>query len=265
MDLAWVETWRRPRSREELVLAPGESVVAGGTWLFSEPQPSVTGLVDLTELAWASLSPLIDGGVSIAATCTIQTLQSAHWPASIGAVVRSCADALLMSWKVQQAATVGGNLCLALPAGAMISFLAALDGEMVIWTPDGGERRERVVDFVRGVGDTSLKPGEIVRAIEAGPDALGDRYAFRRISLTEHGRSAAVVIARRTPTGDRLVVTAATPAPVVLELTHSPTPAEVTAAIGTIETWHDDVHGAQDWRAAQTLRLALDALTELDS
>ena len=27
-----------------------------------------------------------------------------------------------MSWKVQHVATVGGNLCLALPAGAMISL-----------------------------------------------------------------------------------------------------------------------------------------------
>ena len=35
-------------------------------------------------------------------------------------LARRCAEALLMSFKVQHVATVGGNLCLALPAGAMI-------------------------------------------------------------------------------------------------------------------------------------------------
>ncbi|MFT4263595.1 MAG: FAD binding domain-containing protein [Nocardioides sp.] len=263
MDLAWVETWRRPRERGGLTLAPGERVVAGGTWLFSEPQPSVTGLVDLTGLGWDPFVATPGGGVSIAATCTIEHLVDSPWPAHLAALVRQCADALLMSFKIQQAATVGGNVCMALPAGAMISLLTALDAEAVVWAPDGSERREPVASFVQGVLATSLAPGEVVRSFDVSAEALADRYAFGRISLTTYGRSAAVVIARRTPSGIRLAITGSVPAPVVLELCAEPGREEVAAAIAEITHWYDDVHGAADWRAAQTLRLAQETVAEV--
>ncbi len=48
MDLISVRETRVPRTRDELVFAPGERPLGGGTWLFSEPQPGLTGLVDLT-------------------------------------------------------------------------------------------------------------------------------------------------------------------------------------------------------------------------
>ncbi|WP_300678681.1 FAD binding domain-containing protein [Nocardioides sp.] len=260
MDLAWVDSWRTPRDRTGLGLAAGERLVAGGTWLFSEPQPSVSGLVDLTALNWPAAEPLPDGGLRIAATCTIAQVQTAPWPTPIAALVRECADAFLMSFKIQGAATVGGNLCLALPAGAMISLFSGLGAEAVIWTPEGGERREPVADLVQGVLTTSLAPGEVLRAVEVAGPALADRYAMRRVSLTTYGRSAALVIARRTPTTVLLTVTASTPAPRVLDLGPDPTPEAVRAALETIQHWYDDVHGAPDWRRATTETLAVEAV-----
>jgi CO/xanthine dehydrogenase FAD-binding subunit len=245
MDLGTVTSFRAARSRDDLTLAGGEVVVGGGTWLFSEPQPGVSGLVDLTTLGWSPWTVQADGTLSIAATCTIAELVLAPW-GPLAEVARQAADALLMSFKVQRLATVGGNVCLALPAGAMTSLLAGLGAEAVVWTPGGGSRREPVETLVRDIGVTSLEPGEVVRSFEVPPAALVEPAALRRTSLTTLGRSAAVVVG----SGRRIVVTAATTRPVVLEV------ATLDEGLAAVDCWYDDAHGAADWRAAVTGLLA---------
>ncbi|MGY2079585.1 FAD binding domain-containing protein [Modestobacter sp. SYSU DS0657] len=264
MDLAWVETHRDATDRDSLALRPGERLLAGGTWLFSEPQPDVTGLVDLTTMDWAPWEPLPDGGLRLSATCTIAQVQQAPWPAP--GLARRCADALLMSFKVQAAATVGGNLCLALPAGAMIALTAALAGEVVVWTPDGGERRVPVPAFVRGAGVVDLRPGEVVRAVDLPGPALRARTAVRRAALTTYGRSAALVVGRREAGAVVLTVTGSVPRPVVLALpaaTSAGAVRDVVARAGAEVGWYADAHGAPDWRAAQTGLLATQVWGEL--
>lgn len=263
MDLADVTSYRVPTTRRELVLQPGERPLGGGTWLFSEPQPGVTGLVDLQGMGWPDAEPLPDGGLRIAATCTVERLQALAWPApSTALLTRRCADALLMSFKVQQAATVGGNLALGLPAGAMISLTAALAGEVVVWTSEG-ERREPVTSFVTGPGTTSLGAGEVVRAVDLPGRALRAPTALRRLALSEYGRSGVVVIGRLDPDALVLTVTAATGRPAEVTLDPSASPAEVGAAVASIEGWYDDPHGAADWKAAMAASLAAEVAEEL--
>ena len=264
MDLVEVDSYRLAEGREGLALRPGERVLAGGTWLFSEPQPGVTGLVDLTTMGWAPWEPLPDGGLRLSATCTVEQVQRAPWPSP--ALARQCADALLMSFKVASAATVGGNLCLGLPAGAMIALTAALAGEAVLWTPDGGERRLPVAEFVRGPRLVDLRPGEVLRAVDLPGPALRAPTAFRRASLTRYGRSAAVVIGRRDPGATVLTLTGSVPRPVVVRLPPAPAEPAVRAAVaaaGDRAGWYADPHGAPDWRAAQTGRLAAEVHAEL--
>jgi CO/xanthine dehydrogenase FAD-binding subunit len=254
MDLATVTSHRLARGREDLVLAPGETLLAGGTWLFSEPQPTISGLVDLTSLGWPDWEEL-PGVLRIGATCTISRLADAPWGSAAG-LVRQCADALLMSWKVQHVATVGGNLCLAIPAGAMISLLATLDAVAVIWTADGGERRVPVAEFVTGAGTNVLQDGEVLRAVEVplgGEQAAN--HAFRKVALTPLGRSSAVVTGRRRT----ITVTASTTRPVVLSLD------DLDAGLAAIDCWYDDPHGPADWRAHVTGVLAREVREELTS
>ena len=53
MDLNTVETVSTPTRRQDLwPLGPTDAVLAGGTWLFSEPQPHLRRLVDLSGLGW---------------------------------------------------------------------------------------------------------------------------------------------------------------------------------------------------------------------
>lgn len=257
MDLHEVETFRDATPR--LFLGPEEAWVAGGTWLFSEPQPGIRGLVDLTALDWPAweLGPSV---LTIAATCTIDELVRQTEASGLPAlgIARSCAESLVMSTKIWGAATVGGNVCLALPAGAMTSLLAGLGATAVVLGPDG-ERREPVAAFVRGVRQTSLRSGEVLRAVELDLAVLRAPAAFRRFSLTAMGRSGGVVVGRRVGERVLVTVTGSTDRPWVLEVD----PDVVDAAVDAIGPWHDDAHGAPDWREAQTRRLVREIVEEL--
>ena len=69
MDLNTISEVSRPTSREEIgAWRDGDAWLAGGTWLFSEPQPGLRRLIDLERLGWEPLS-VSEQGLSIAATC----------------------------------------------------------------------------------------------------------------------------------------------------------------------------------------------------
>ena len=97
-------------------------------------------------------------------------------------------------------ATVGGNLCLALPAGPMIALATALEATCTIWSADGtesGSVRHRV--RARSAAN-ALHPGEILRSLSIPAAAFARRTAFRRISLSPNGRSGALLIGTWDPT-----------------------------------------------------------------
>jgi CO/xanthine dehydrogenase FAD-binding subunit len=268
MDLIGVREVRMAAERGDLVFAADEIPLGGGTWLFSEEQPGLGGLVDLTGLGWEPLIEQPDGGLTIAATCTLTELR-AHPPRTGRAahpLFAVAVDALLGSWKIHRFATVGGNICLALPAGPMTSLTAGLDGVGVIWTPDGGERRVPIVSLVTGVVETVLTHGEVLRAVELPASTLAARVAHRRISLAHLGRSGAFVIARLDADGPFVVtITAATPRPYQLRFPALPGADELAAGIDELvgSEWYDDPHGAPDWRRAMSLRFAEECRVEL--
>jgi CO/xanthine dehydrogenase FAD-binding subunit len=270
MDLIGVREVRMATHRADLVFADDERPLGGGSWLFSEEQPGLGALVDLTGLGWEPLTEQPAGGLTIAATCTLAELRAL--PLRDGQPARSAVapavDALLGSWKVHRVATVGGNICLALPAGPMTSLTAALDGVGVVWMPDGGERRVPITELVTGVVQTSLAHGEVLRAVELPPDALASRVALRRISLAELGRSAAFVLARLDVDGTFVVtITAATSRPYQLRFDGIPSAASLASDVDerVAGDWYDDPHGAPDWRRAMSLRFAEELRRELDA
>ena len=110
--------------------------------------------------------------------------------------------AFVASFKIWNMATVGGNICTALPAGPMIALTAALDGVCMLLRRRR-ERQLRVSEFVTGDGITALAPGELLRAISLPQRALAARTAFRQGSLHTLGRSAALLIGRGSTTTAR--------------------------------------------------------------
>ena len=121
----------------------------------------------------------------------------------------------LASFKIWKTATVGGNICMSLPAGPMISLTSALDGVCTIWKADGSEQQVKVADFVTASQRNVLAPGDLLRQIDIPIAALKRRSAFRQISLTVIGRSAALLIGSLDPDGSfRLTVTGSTVRPI---------------------------------------------------
>ncbi|SDX66515.1 CO or xanthine dehydrogenase, FAD-binding subunit [Albimonas donghaensis] len=273
MDLNGVEALERPRGEAAAAaragrLAAGEAWLAGGTWLFSEPQPGLRRLVDLEAAGWTPLTIDADG-LEIAATCTIAELDALETPADWAAapLIGRCCRAFLASFKIWNVATVGGNLCLALPAGPMISLTAALDGTCRILGRDGATREVAALDFVRDAGANALARGELLRAIRIPADRLRRRTAFRRISLSPMGRTGALAIGALTPGGGLdLTVTGGVRRPVRIAFPTLPAPERAAAALDAAipaGLWFDDLHGAPAWRRAVTLDFAAEIAAEL--
>jgi CO/xanthine dehydrogenase FAD-binding subunit len=269
MDLNTIQAVEQPKARNELpAWRKGDAFLGGGTWLFSEPQVALNRLIDLGTLAWPALT-VRDDGLEIAATCTIAQLDafgaSAPWAAA--PLIGQCARAFLASFKIWNAATVGGNLCMSLPAGPMISLTAALDGVCTLWAADGGERQVSVTDFVLGPLQNVLRPGEILRSIALPAEALTRRTAFRQISLAPLGRSGALVIGTLSRDGQfALTITASTPRPVKLSFDSIPRTDDLRTAIdGAVpaDGWYDDVHGSSAWRRHMSLHFAEETGREL--
>lgn len=269
MDLNTITAVAHPQTHTQLpVWTAGDAWLAGGTWLFSEPQAHLTRLIDLTDLKWPALT-VTGSHLSIAATCTIAQLDGLACPSDwlAAPLINQCCRAFLASFKIWKTATVGGNLCMSLPAGPMISLTSALDGVCTIWKAGGGEQRVPVVDFVTGNQRNRLTPGDLIRQIDVPIAALKRRTAFRQISLAPAGRSAALLIGSLDTDGTlTLTVTASTVRPIQLSFRRIPDTRMLRDAIAqqvTDDLYHTDIHGQPLWRKHMTLRLAEEVRNEL--
>ncbi|QDG89646.1 xanthine dehydrogenase family protein subunit M [Pseudarthrobacter sp. NIBRBAC000502770] len=258
----------------------GDAWLAGGTVLFSYgsyafgPQP-LTRLLDLGGAGWTPIT-VTDDGTELAATCTIAELYALPdspevsgraWPALD--LVRACCDSFVASFKIWNMSTVGGNLCTSLPAGPVISLCAGLDGTATILAPDGTSRLVPVADFITGDATNCLAPGELLRSVHLPASALASRVAFRRLSLSNLGRSGALLIGRLDGgTSLILTVTAATRRPVQLRFDGVPEADRLAAALDDAipaALYHDDIHGLPAWRRDMTYRLAEEIRAELSA
>lgn len=269
MDLNTITAVAHPQTRTQLpVWTEGDAWLAGGTWLFSEPQTHLTRLIDLTDLKWPALT-ITDSHLSIAATCTIAELDGLTCPPDwlAAPLINQCCRAFLASFKIWKTATIGGNLCMSLPAGPMISLTSALDGVCTIWKAGGGEQRIPVAEFVTGNQRNRLTPGDLLRQIDIPISALKRRTAFHQISLAPVGRSAALLIGSLDADGTlKLTVTASTVRPIQLSFRKAPDANALRDAIAqqvTDELYHTDIHGRPLWRKHMTFRLAEEIRREL--
>ena len=270
MNLNTVTALRHPTSAAEIAeWRSGFAWLAGGTWLFSEPQPETDTLIDLGDIGWPALeaSP---SGLDIGASCRIAELYRFEAPREWIAVplIRACCNALLASFKIWNAATVGGNICMSLPAGAIISLVAALEGRCTLWPRNEAPREIPAVDFVTGDHANVLRPGELLRKVHLPASALMKRTVFRQASLTKLGRSAVLLVG----TSDRarhdllLTITASTPRPVQLRFDEIPSAEALRQAIDAripADRYFADVHGGAAYKRHLTFHFAEQIRAEL--
>jgi CO/xanthine dehydrogenase FAD-binding subunit len=155
---------------------------------------------------------------------------------------------------------------MSLPAGPMISLAAGLEGICTIVRSDGSERRVAIEDFVAGNHQNVLRPGNLLRKIDLPSSALRKRSAFRRVSLTHLGRSAALLIGTLDvhEGAFMLTVSASTERPLRFEFPQIPGAGALRATLDReIPAFFDDAHGTPEYRKHMTYYYAEEIRREL--
>jgi CO/xanthine dehydrogenase FAD-binding subunit len=268
VDLNTIAQIARPNPKDRTIdWREGDAWLAGGTWLFSEMQPHLRRLIDIEGFGWPPLT-ISKQCVEIAASCPIAKLSALATPSdwTAASLIDQCCRSFLSSFKIWNTATVGGNICMSLPAGPMISLTVALEGVCKILPRDGGERLVPVEDFVTGNNRNVLQPGDLLRSIELPAPALRKLSSFRRISLTHLGRSTALLAGTLSPHEGvfMLTVSASTERPYRFAFPKLPGTDELRTRIQReIPGYFDDVHGTPDYRQHMTLYFAEEIRREL--
>jgi CO/xanthine dehydrogenase FAD-binding subunit len=196
-----------------LAADPTRAVLAGGTDLMVEinfghrAPESVLALHRVAALrAWSRTddSVVIGSGVTCA---TLERAPLADLVPALGQAARTVG-----SPQIRAAATIGGNLATASPAGDLLPVLSALDATVRIAHADSA-RASSIHDFLVGPKRSSLGPGELVVGVEV-PVRAG-RQEFLKVG-TRNAMVISVASVAMAHVGDRLQVALGSVGPTVL-------------------------------------------------
>jgi CO/xanthine dehydrogenase FAD-binding subunit len=266
MDLHTVETYLRPTDLAAVQnWSSGWAWLAGGTWLFSEPQPTLKTLVDLEPLGWSEIEQ-DDDRLVIGATCTFAQLLNYPWAEEWLAIaaLKNAISALAASFKVTHLATIGGNLCLALAVGVMAPLMVLLDATYEIWSPTASPRYIPAQNFQLGVQKTALQPGEVLRRIWIPTASLSWQTSVQRfgIAATDPALSIVMVAYHPETSAIRISLGACVAVPRLLEFSPFPTAEQLAAALASID-WLQDTRASAAHRQQVTKVLIRRALQEI--
>ena len=274
-----MSAYHRPtRLADALVLlAEGQTrVLAGGTDLYPGAGSVLAGdVVDVTAVAEIGRITRDDAGLRIGAVVTWAAIAAADLPPALAALQQAALQ--IGGRQIQNAGTVGGNLCNGSPAADGVPPLLVLDAEVEIAGPCG-LRRMPLSGFVTGPRRVALEPGEVLVAVVVPNRTLAGRSVFEKLGARRHlvisiamvaarivvsdGRVAEVALAVGSCSGTarRLpLVEAALHAAVIGTLGARVTPADVAASLAPI----DDIRATAGYRleaATALVRRAVETL-----
>ncbi|MCP5038150.1 MAG: xanthine dehydrogenase family protein subunit M [Rhodobacteraceae bacterium] len=239
-------SYHRPDNLEgalDILAATGARILAGGTDIY----PALNGqklrgvVLDITAIPEISGISENGSGRRIGATTTWAEVAKADLPAGFGALQE--AARVIGSRQVQNAGSVGGNLCNASPAADGVPPLLVLDADVEISAKDG-VRRVALRDFITGVRQVDLQPQEIVTGLHIAKDNAAGVAAFEKFGAREYLVISISMVAVRIEMSGGLIrnaaisVGSASPVARRLErLEHAMKGRE----INTLESWRGDV------------------------
>ncbi|MEO1681405.1 MAG: FAD binding domain-containing protein [Pseudomonadota bacterium] len=167
--------------------AGGLRVVAGCTDVYPSLRPGDTldAVLDVSGVSeWRGIKETSDGW-RIGAATTWTEIVRAPLPPAFDALKQAARE--VGSIQIQNSATLGGNLCNASPAADGVPPLLALEAEVEIASaPEASTRRVPLADFITGVRQVDLAPGELLAAIHIPRDATGGGSAFEKLGARKH-------------------------------------------------------------------------------
>jgi CO/xanthine dehydrogenase FAD-binding subunit len=170
--------------------------LAGGTDLMidlREGKIEPANLIDIKDIREMKGLSFQDDTLRIGALTTVTELNESEWAGDEFSIL---ADAAVVfgCYEVRNRATVGGNIAHASPGAEFSSVLSVLDACVEIACPpqspdadSDGFRRLPINEFVIGVGQTALRPGELLSAIHVKRPAEKGKWkaAYKRLSRTK--------------------------------------------------------------------------------
>ncbi len=275
MNAPAIRQYRAPRTLAAAVeaLRNGTAlIVAGGTDVMPQVRAGKlrwqAGLVNINGVAELRGVSEQDGVLRIGALTTISTLLgSATLRARCSLLWQAC-DAFA-SEQIRNAATLGGNLCNASPAGDSLVPLLALGARVVLVSKPGAALEQRVLpleEFLIGPGRTQRTPRELLAWVDLPLPPAGYRSEFLKfgtrpaldISTISLGVGALIAAGRWTQV--RIVLGAVAPTPIRARAAEAALEgraldaAAIAAALDAVAT---DIHPISDVRASEWYRREL--------
>jgi xanthine dehydrogenase iron-sulfur cluster and FAD-binding subunit A len=145
-------------------------VLAGGTYLLVQMKMERMApecVINISKVPGLDGIVPQDSGLRIGARTTIRAIRNApQVQTDYTALAEACAA--FGSTQIQMMGTIGGNLCNGSPASDTVPALMAFDAQLVLASPDG-ERVLPVEAFLVGPGETALRKGELLLAVQLPP------------------------------------------------------------------------------------------------
>lgn len=164
----------------------GATVLAGGTDLAPQTEAGTRGyqaaLLNVRRIQGLADIDAHGGEIRIGATATISAIRHSAALAAAAPVLVEAAERFA-SEQIRNAATIGGNVCNASPAGDTLPPLLVLDAEaeLACWREGAVQtRRVPLADFFTAPGKTVKRPDELLTAVVFARPAADFVCRFRK-------------------------------------------------------------------------------------
>jgi CO/xanthine dehydrogenase FAD-binding subunit len=196
----------------EALARGGATVLAGGTDLYpATDRPALAGdIIDIAAVAALRGVARTDEGWRIGAATRwselIAEIESAGLPPAFEALRQAARE--VGSVQIQNAGTVGGNLCNASPAADGVPPLMVLDAEVELRSVRG-VRRMPLAGFIQGVRRTALAADELMTAVLIPEAAGAGRSRFLKLGARKYLVISIAMVAARIEADGGVVTGAA--------------------------------------------------------
>jgi CO/xanthine dehydrogenase FAD-binding subunit len=188
------------------ILAAGESaILSGGTDFYPAlaDRPCPPRILDISAISGLTGIEMADTEIRIGAAAKWSDIAETSLPPCLHALQDAARE--VGSIQIQNAGTIGGNLCNASPAADGVPPLLILDAEVEIASLDG-VRREPLSAFIQGNRRTSLRPGELLTRVVIPRTIDRGRSSFLKLGARRYLVISIVMAAACiATTGDGLV------------------------------------------------------------
>lgn len=180
------EKYHKPRTTQDastLLQENGAKIIAGGTDLFVNRPPETRSLVDLTLLGLDYVKRDNEGIAIGATTCFTKIIESPILDGQPYSVLKESAKEI-GHYNLRHIASIGGNICNAVPSADSPVALIALDAKSTI---DGvnGQRSLPLNDFYKHVRQTVLQSGEYLKEVRIPIQPENTAASFQKIGRTK--------------------------------------------------------------------------------